>query len=99
MSNMGEGETARSILNSFRLNDIPTNGIPEDFLVPVDKDDASQGKRIGTVGEIYEQNGVQVAETTWRSTLNNAVTNIVGKENPVHAVAQMYEDTVKVPKP
>jgi uncharacterized protein YukE len=100
ISNMGQGEAARQVLNSLIANDIPIQGLPREYYVPVDPTDPSKGMRIGTVEEIKRFNEVWVPDQQWKSKLDNAVGHTVGEDtNPIDDIAQTYEDVVKKPNP
>ena len=100
VSNIGEGGAAQIALNPLIAAGVPINGLPPDFLVPIDAAHPDQGLRVGTVEEIKHYHDKTYSENTWQNTLKNATTYTVGAvANPVESIAQHYEDLVKKPEP
>lgn len=86
--NMGSDESARFVLNALLADGVPV-GVDDKYIID---------GRIASLQELFANQMFVPADTDYQDTLNEALNDVLGKENnPAAKIAQKYEDIIKIP--
>ena len=87
--NMGSAESARFVLNALIADGVPVHGVDEMYMID---------GRVASLQELLANHMPVPADTGYQDMLNDALNDVVGKENnPAAKIAQKYEDIIKIP--